>query len=309
MHLRGDTLLDALGAKARRHGRHFECQRRVQEWITGEDGHGDLISLDKINAWRFDALASAMYADLEPDTVVAAACLTIWIAVLDDIVEERPDRLAELLDAHISGDARAGTTSAPLVRAWRDVRWRLSAEAEPDFEHRIDAALRQLFDAYAWEARVRESRRLPELTELETHRHASGGLPLYLLLLERGVGGPFTHQVQHADWFVELNRLAGNLTCFANDVLSAQWDRDIDNPINLTRVLSGDNAERHQRALTYFLDEFTRLRALIAEARVHASPGTALGAYLDALPTLVTGVAVWMQETRRYETPGRGDQP
>jgi hypothetical protein len=309
MHLRGDTLLDALGAKARQHGHHVECQRRVQEWVTGENGHADLISLEKTNAWRFDALASAMYADREPDTVVAAACLTIWIAVLDDIVEERPDRIPELRAAHISGDARTGTTSASLVRAWRDVRGRLSARADRDFERRIDAALQRLFDAYVWEAGVRESRRLPALTELEAHRHASGGLPLYLLLLERSVGGPFPPQVQEAGWFLELNRLAGNLTCFANDILSAQWDRDIENPINLTRVLSGDSPERHDRALAYFLDEFARLRTLIAGARAHAAPGTALGAYLDALPTLVTGVAVWMQETRRYETPGRDDEP
>ena len=301
MDLRGDTLLAALGVSPRRHRSHVECRRRVQEWITSEHGGFDLVSPEKAATWRFDALASAMYPDLALDAVVTAACLTLWIAVVDDIVEQHPERIAELRDAHISGHARAETTSTPLVRAWLDVRRRLCASAGPAFERRADAALAQLFDAYAWEAGVRGAARLPALSELETHRHASGGLPLYLLLLERGVGGPFADRIRQAAWFVELNRLAGNLTCFANDIMSATWDRDIDNPINLTRVLSGDSSPLlHDRARSYFLEQFARLRAAVAAAREHAGTEPALDAYLDALPTLVTGVVVWMQETARY---------
>jgi hypothetical protein len=298
MELRSESLLEALGAAVRQHGRHSECQRYVGDWLAAQNGIGGLISREKANAWRFDALASAMYPDLAVEGVVCAACLTLWIAVVDDIVEEFPERVVELCDAHVSADARAATTSAPLVRAWTDVRGRLSQGAGAAFEQRIDAALGRLFDAYAWEAAVRKSGELPTLDELQRHRHASGGLPLYLLLLERGAGGPFAEHVWQAEWFAELNQLAGNLTCFANDILSAQWDRDIDNPINLTRVL-GDN----ERALPYFLERFEALRALIDAARVHSATDPALDAYLDALPTLVTGVVAWMQETRRYANP------
>lgn len=299
MELRGDALLEALGAQPRRHELYVECRRRVQTWLTTGAGAG-LVSVEKAGAWRFDALAAAMFPDLALDDVVNAACFTLWIAVVDDIVEEHPDRIGELRDAHISGDARADTTYAPLVRAWLDVRRRLAAGAGVEFERSIDAALSELFEAYAWEAGVRASRQLPALASLESYRHASGGLPLYLLLLERGVGGPFGARVRQSSWFAELNRISGNLACFANDILSAQWDRDIDNPINLTRVLSGDEAPRHDRAQAYFLDQFTRLRALIAEARGRAPAEPVLGAYLDALPALVTGVIVWMQETLRY---------
>jgi hypothetical protein len=298
MELRSDSLLEALGAGARQHGHHADCQRLVHDWLAAQDGIGGLISSEKAGAWRFDALAGGMYPDLALEGVVCAACLTLWIAVVDDIVEDFPERIVELRSAHVSADDRVGTTSAPLVRAWRDVRARLSHQAGATFERRIDVALGQVFDAYAWEAEVRRSGELPALDELSMYRHASGGLPLYLLLLERGVGGPFAEQVSQAEWFVELNRLAGNLACFANDVLSAQWDRDIDNPINLTRVLGGND-----RALPYFLERFAALRSLVDAARVHAATEPALGAYLDALPTLVTGVVAWMQDTRRYAQP------
>ena len=239
-----------------------------------------------------------MYPDQPLETVVGAACFTHWIAVVDDIVEEAPERIGELRDAHVSGDARAGTTSAALVVAWNDVRRKLIAGAGAAFERRVDAALGRLFDAYEWEAGVRRAGALPELAELLVYRYASGGLPLYLLMLERGAGGPFSSATVEAAWFVELNRLAGNLTCFANDVLSSQWDRDIDNPINLTRVLRGND-----RALPYFLEQFGELRRLIAEARPRVESEPRLGAYLDALPMLVTGVVAWMQETRRYVAP------
>jgi hypothetical protein len=302
MELGSDSLLEALGAGARQHGHQAECERLVHAWLAAQNGIGGLISSEKASAWRFEALAGAMYPELALEDVVCAACLTHWIAVVDDIVEDFPERIGELRNAHVSADDRAETTSAPLVRAWCDVRARLAQSAGATFERRIDTGLGQLFDAYAWEAEVRRSGALPALDELLMYRHASGGLPLYLLVLERGVGGPFAQQVSLATWFLELNRLVGNLACFANDVLSAQWDHDIDNPINLTRVLGGN-----ERALPYFLEQFTALRALIIAARVHAASEPALGAYLDALPALVSGVVAWMQETRRYATrPAQG---
>jgi hypothetical protein len=226
-----------------------------------------------------------------------AACFTHWIAIVDDIVEAAPARMSELRRAH---ESRGGGEWGPVVEAWWDVEARLTSGAGAAFRVRVHDALAALFDAYGWEAKVKAERRLPTLDELVQHRHASGGLPLYLLMLERGVGGPLDPSVASTAWFSNLGQLAGNLACFANDLLSFDWDRDGDNPINLTRVLSGAEEPKYEAAEGYFLAEWRRMLELAAAARERVLPESPVSRYLAALPAVVTGVFAWMEETGRY---------
>jgi hypothetical protein len=294
----GSKFLEKLGVVPSRHPRSEECEGVVKAWLTAHFGLGGRVSERKYGAWKFATLCSLMYPRCNAETVVLAACFTHWIAVVDDAVESAPERTAELRSVHeVAGDAGEW---APVVAAWKDVEDRLTSGTSELFRSRVRHAFGRLFDAYAWEARVREERRLPTLEELVTYRHASGGLPLYLLMLERGVGGPLASNVVTAPWFGELGELTGNLTCFANDLLSFDWDRDSDNPVNLTRVLSGGAEPKVEVAESYFVGEWRRLLALIDAAGGRVAGGSREEAYLGELPPLVTGVFAWMDETRRY---------
>lgn len=294
----GANMLEKLGVVPLRHPRGEECAAVVKGWVTEHSGLGGRVSERKLAAWQFAALCSLMYPRCGIESAVLAACFTHWIAVVDDVVEALPDRTAEIRLAHETG--RGGGEWGPVVEAWRDVEGRLVSGTGDAFRTRVNAAFGKLFDAYAWEADVRRAGRLPTLEELVTYRHASGGLPLYLLILERGVGGPLASSVVETGWFSELGQLVGNLTCFANDLLSFDWDRNENNPVNLTRVLSEGAEPDYERVEGYFVREWRRMGTLIDAARARVSAESTPAAYLDALPSIVTGVFTWMDETRRY---------
>jgi hypothetical protein len=297
----GLKMLERLGAVSNRHPRSAECEGVVKAWLAANSGLGGRISEAKYEAWKFATLGSLMYPRCNVETVTLAACFTHWIAVVDDAVEASPERTAEFRQLHEveSTDGEWG----PVVSAWQDVQQRLTYETSDAFRERVRNALGRLFDAYAWEAQVRNERRLPTLDELVVYRHASGGLPLYLLILERGVGGPLDAGIVTEPWFEELSTLAGNLTCFANDLLSFEWDRESDNPINLVRVLGRGSEPNVELVHDYFVEEWQRLHALIEAARGRVTRGSAADRYLGELPPLVTGVFTWMDETRRYAKP------
>lgn len=306
MELSGKAMLDRLGVAPKHHPRRFECDRYISEWLTKFSGFGGLVSQGKYVAWKFGDLASAMYPDSRFEVVLIAAYFTHWIAAVDDLVEESPQRIGELQRAHMSEKPSGSVPSGfaewgKLVDAWADIESRLIAQAAPAFRGRVGDALTRLFEAYAWESGFRREKRLPTLQEFVEYRHASGGLPLYLLILEQGVGGPFDEDIASAVWFKELNQLVGNLTCFANDLLSFEWDHDNDNPVNLTRVLSGSAGARHEVVWDYFFEQWQRMLALRDGARLRVKRESSLDSYLDALPSLVSGVFSWMEETKRYD--------
>jgi hypothetical protein len=291
-------MLEKLGVAVARHPRAVECDNVVNAWLEQHSGLGGHVSERKRAAWKFASLACNMYPDGELEFTALAACFTHWIAVVDDAVESEPVRTPELRRVH---EARTGGDEwGPVVDAWCDIEARLTAGSDDFFRDRVQQASSKLFDAYEWEARVRSERRLPTLEELVTYRHASGGLPLYLLMLERSMGGPLPTGIVTAAWFAELSELAGNLTCFANDLLSFEWDRDGDNPTNLTRVLSSGEEPNYEAVERYFLEQWRRMLVLSTAARERVPSDSSTRRYVDALPALVAGVFTWMDETGRY---------
>lgn len=241
----------------------------------------------KVRAWRFAALAAGMFPDADAATIALAADFTNWIAVVDDRVEKWPAQIPGLRALH---RARGHTG---LAGAWSDIAARLTAGAPQAFAARVDAHLAALFDAYAWEARFRERGEVPPFEEFRVHRPVSGGLPLYLLMLERACGGaPAASPARD-----EVDRKIGNLACWANDLLSHQWDRSSDNPINLVRVFEARvGPERALEAAAHaFAEEWHGWQALR-----RSTPELAASPYVAAQPALVTGVLAWMESTERY---------
>jgi hypothetical protein len=289
----GKALLFRLGVTPRFHPQRAEVVERARTWVSQQGGFGGLASDERVARWKFADMASAMYPDAPREVAILAANFTNWVAAVDDVLEASPARLEEVRAAVASGESDDQTLRS-FSRAWRELEVEMTADRPASFAPRVRAALDQFFDGQAWEARRRAAGTLPSLADYVAHRHENGGLPVYLRLLERSVGAADPL----GSWQPALDELAGNLTCFAHDLLSAAWDDDSDNPINLVRVVSGANVPpQHDAAWRYFFDEWQRLQTLCASARGH-SP--AADAYLDGLSPFVSGVFVWMDETERY---------
>jgi hypothetical protein len=268
-------------------------REEAHRWAAHFDWLGGDFSPAKLDKWNFCHFSAALYPDANPDAVAYGAHLTHWIAVLDDWVEREPSRIAGLREAHFSGTASDGKENA-LVRAWQDIAAWLSSSAG---DSRAFAALGLLFDAYQWETTYRASERIPPLSEYRRFRHLSGGVPLYLLIVEKTLQQPLEETTIASEWFSQINASVGTLMCWANDLWSAGWDKATANPMNLVRVAAHDYPnDPEQGARTLFAEEWQRFLRSSAEA----PPGGV--AYTERLPALVAGTFAWMRETRRYQT-------
>ena len=292
----GKLFLTRLGVTATFHPQRAEVTDHAATWVRRHGNFGGLAADGKVAKWKFADMVSAMYPTAPVEHAILAANFTNWVAAVDDVFEDEPARIGAVREAVLAGGPADETVRA-FAGAWSDLETALTSGAPPAFALRVRAALDQFFDGQAWEARHRAAHTLPSLTDYVTHRHANGGLPVYLRILERSVGATGALGA----WQLALDELAGNLTCFAHDLLSAAWDDDSDNPINLVRVMSGERGLLdHAAASRYFVDEWQRLQTLCADTRGH-SP--AADAYIGSLSAFVTGVFAWMDETERYAQP------
>ncbi len=291
--LSGVALAAAFGLEISVHPDEVACEAAAASWAVKFNALGGRGTPERIASWAFARFSAGMYPKADAQWVVLAADLTNWIAVLDDLVEKHPERTEELRAAHLGEQPPVGEPSTSLVRAWGDLEARICAGISGDARARVRANLALLFSAYAWEASYRMSGRGPPLEEYRQHRHESGGVPIYLMVLEAAVGG----RVHDASWLSELNHRIGTLACYANDLCSHDWDRASGNPINLVRVLE-DAGERQpvERAVALATEEWLAWKACSANTAADPSVMT----YVRWQPYFVSGTLRWMDKTQRY---------
>ena len=292
-------VLERIGMPARMNPAAEECRRLSAAWMAARNGFGGAAVPSKVSAWNFADLGSAMYPDAVVQIPVWVANWTNWIAVVDDMVESDPEQIARMRRFLLDERDGVDRSLLGLIEGWDQLSRELTQGAPPEFRDRTRRALGELFDAYSWEVPYRSEGRLPPLAEFFEKRPATAGMPMYFLVLERSVGGSIEEEALSAPWLAELNQLVGNLACWANDLLTFRWDRDLGNPINLIRVTTGQrDLPAYEESLACFYDTWERMLAARAEVLRKAPP--LAQAYVERLPEVASGVLVWMDRTRRY---------
>jgi hypothetical protein len=293
----GADLAKRLGVTICVHPQEAACIDTALRWAAKFGDLGGIAPPRKITRWAFASFAAAAYPNVDAANVSLAADFTNWIGAVDDLVEAHPERIPIITAAHMGQRDEQVEPVSSLVAAWRDVESRL-CEAMPDsFRDRVKQGLGRLFWSHAWEAQLWSQGKVPSLPEYKNHRHENGGLPIYLLILERAIGG-ISHDVSSSTWFIELNQRVGNLACFANDLLQHEQDRANGNPMNLVRVIeaTAGAARAFDHSVEVTLQELNAWRELSSAAPTQGP----IQSYVAQQPYLISGTFRWMDMTHRY---------
>jgi hypothetical protein len=289
MVLTTEAFAQKLGLVLRMHSQAAAATELTSQWVASHQALGGPASPRQVHRWRFGDLAAAMFPDAALSDVVLAADLTHWIAVVDDTVEKDPSTTELLRTQHHTQH------TSHLVAAWLNLKQRLNAGQSVQFAERLEQQFERLFDAYRWEARFRELGTVPKMNEFSAWRWLSGGLPLYFLILERATGDAPLHGLTRE----ACDQRIGNLACWANDLLSYEFDTETSNPVNLVRVVEMQmqvgRVEAMKAAVEAFEATWRDWQALTA-----ADEALKRSRYVAWQPAFIAGTLMWMGRTQRY---------
>lgn len=273
---------------------------------------GDELLAQKVSRARMAWMVAGFY----PDTGSAELCLAsdylCWAFALDDLGDEtplgeRPSQLAELFerfDDTFTG-AAPRADEPPCVAALRDVVSRLRAFATPEEVEAFRVGNQAYFGGMLWEANNRAGNWVPHESSFLMLRPAAGAVPPFFALVEPLEGLRLSAAVKAHPQVLELQRLAGGIVCWINDVLSYEKERK--------------QRDVHNLAIVYEVHRELPPGAALAQAvklcnaevdgflaRSHALPGfgapqdALLGRYVDVLSSMIRITRDWTLGSARY---------
>ncbi|WAS96086.1 terpene synthase family protein [Nannocystis punicea] len=229
-------------------------------------------------------------------------------ALCDDVVAA-PEPLKRLHEAQVRMSAVLRGSPAleddePLVHMLAELGARTAAWAAPGFMPRFVAEVERYFQSNVWELRNLLHQLRPALPIYLKMRPFTGAAGVVFALIElirhESLGEVRQHVVVQ-----QLELLANNAICWANDIGSLEKEMVEQNPHNLVLVLQADQGITLDEALARAVamqgaeeDAFDALAASLRDYDGLSSPAV-LG-YVADLGSFVRGNFVWMQETMRY---------
>lgn len=297
--LTAGKMLKSLGAEEKRHPQKDECVQLVSKWVGGSQSFYKVVPDAELRAWNFSDFGASVVPSAPVEYAALVAVLTNWVAVVDDMVEKDKGRIQRFRALLCQGKEAVDEFEVGVVDEWNRITGFLLGHGSYELRGKLKAELELLFDAYEWESKFRQGGEIPKFEDFAERRPDTAGMGVYLLVLECAVGGPLQGEYVGSSRFRELNHVVSNLACWANDILSAQWDTAINNPINLVRVLDrGQEQSALSLALRLFVEEWAKMQQILSEEREGKSE--MMLDYLDCLPEFVVGVIGWMGRTHRY---------
>lgn len=287
-----------------------EAQRHTLEWAR----HFNLIAADdrRFAAIECGLLAARAYPRAGRLALLLIADWLSWLFVKDDLCDEaglgaRPQQLAALHERwlEILGGAEAEAGEHPLAHALADLRRRLQGLANQAWLAHFTGNVADFFASLVWEAGNRAARRDVTVEDYLKMRQFTGSLYTLFDLIEIGEGIDLTTPARGHVSVRRLTRLANNMVCWANDLLSFEKELAQGDPHNLVLALRGERrltlpaaveqvAWMHDEAARAFLNTSARLPWLGARRNV------ALRRYVVALGAAVRGHLEWAESCRRY---------
>jgi len=274
----------------------------------------------RVSKAHLSTLVAGFYPNAPLAELQLASDYVCWAFALDDIgdeteVGERPARLMELFEGFehlLQGKAPSASASA-LDRGLFDVVQRVSDFTTPEQLTDFLEGNRAYFGGMLWEANNRAHSQVPEESAYLTFRPAAGAVPSFFSLIEPLERIELTPTIRANQDVRKLSRLAGDIICWINDVLSYEKERAHGDFHNLVMVY-----EHHQQlppsvaapkaiaVINSAISDFS------ATADRLPSFGRAedeeLKRYLDVLRAVIRVTLSWTFDSTRYHeaTPASG---
>lgn len=276
---------------------------------------GDEVLAKKAERARMAWMVAGFYPTAGVVELSLAADYLCWAFALDDLgdetpIGERPSQLAELFerfDGTFTGVAPA-VDEPPAVTALRDIVSRLRRLASPAEVEAFRVGNQAYFGGMLWEANNRAGKWVPHESSFLMLRPAAGAVPPFFALVEPLERLKLSDAVRAHPQVLELQRLAGGIVCWINDVLSFEKERKLCDVHNLAIVYEVHRTLPPGAALSQ------AVRLCNAEvdgflARAAALPcfsdeeNASLARYIDVLGSMMRITRDWTLGSARYAEP------
>jgi 5-epi-alpha-selinene synthase len=257
-----------------------------------------------------------MVAGFYPSAGIAelslAADYLCWAFALDDLgdetpIGERPAQLADLFeqfDSAFSG-APPSTDESAAVTALRDIVTRLRQIATADEVEAFRVGNQAYFGGMLWEANNRAGKWVPHESSFLMLRPAAGAVPPFFALVEPLERLRLSPAVKAHPHVLELQRLAGGIVCWINDVLSYEKERKLGDVHNLAIVYEVHRGLPPGAALTQAVKlSNAEVDGFLARAATLPSfseeDDRMLARYIDVLGSMIRITRDWTLGSARY---------
>jgi len=266
----------------------------------------------RVTKAHLSTLVAGFYPTAQLAELQLASDYVCWAFALDDLGDEtevgaRPARLMELFDGfeHVLRGQAPGASASALDRGLHDVVQRVAKFTTNEQQAEFLEGNRAYFGGMLWEANNRAHLQVPDEIAYSSFRPAAGAVPSFFSLiepLERIVLGP---TVRAHEGVQELARLAGNIICWINDLLSYEKERAHGDFHNLVVVY-----EHHRRLSPGAAAQqaITRTNSAIADFSACAASLPSFGVtenaqvqrYLETLRAVIQITLSWTYDSTRY---------
>ncbi|MBP1150944.1 MULTISPECIES: terpene synthase family protein [Methylocaldum] len=207
---------------------HAEAaNRHTLAWVRRFNLVTDDREWQRLEASKFSWLAARAYPDAPYEGLNIVSDWNTWLFIRDDQCDESgfgrsPDKLAhfhERLTEILTG-REPNETDLPLARALHDLYLRLRQIANDDWMCRFILSVVEYFESSVWEAKNRASGITPDPLTYVTMRPFTGGLYTDIELIDVVEDISLPLHVRKHDTLQNLIRMANNVVCWSNDIIS-----------------------------------------------------------------------------------------
>jgi 5-epi-alpha-selinene synthase len=273
---------------------------------------GDELLVKKTARARMAWMVAGFYPNAGIAELSLAADFLCWAFALDDLgdetaIGERPAQLAslfELFDAAFS-DAPPHADEPASVAALRNIVVRLRQLASPEQVEAIRVGNLAYFGGMLWEANNRAGKWVPHESSFMMLRPAAGAVPPFFALVEPLERLVLSARVKAHPQVLELQRLAGAIMCWMNDVLSYEKERKLGDVHNLAIVYEVHRGLPPGAALTQAVKlSNAEVDGFLARAATLPSfsdeEDAMLARYVDVLGSMIRVTRDWTLGSARY---------
>ena len=279
-------------------------------WV--KQAFGDELLAAKAAQARMAWMVAGFYPDAGLDELCLAADYLCWAFALDDLGDEtplgeRPSQLVELFERFDLAFSEAALRSdePSSVDALRDIVTRLRQFADAEQVEAFRVGNQAYFGGMLWEANNRAAKCVPDEAAFMLLRPAAGAVPPFFALVEPLSRLRLSLAVKAHSHLHELERLAGGIVCWTNDVLSYEKERALGDVHNLAIVYETQRNLPPGAALTQAValnnaevDAFLALAATLPQ--FSDEQDDALVRYVGILGSMIRITRDWTFGSARY---------
>lgn len=288
-------------------------QSRSIAWADEQRLFASREARDKFDRARFGNLVSRCFHLGTTERLQLITDLTTWIFVEDDECDESPlgadvemlDRRYERFRRYMSG--ALPFSREPLDLAYHELACRTARLSPSDaWYKRFSQTMSDYFDSSVWEADNRQRRHAPNTEVYRSMRRVTGGLPIYIDLVELALGETLPLAKRRNEVVERMVRITNDVTCYHNDIFSFAKERgagDVHNlvcSLMLDATMTADEAaaEALRQTDAEVVEFVTLVETLFQNGMIHEAP---LDRYVLGLMAIMQGNVDWSYESARYQ--------